>query len=153
MDQIILDPEPEPKYSRCRSQKNLDTWSWSLKLELRLHRLDLSNQHITLSRHVASNCKSLNHGIIRRTARVGIYGTYMSSCTFMYLYVVCYCDTCLKSSALRVGVKTLTQNTMSTGSLTPILFTSKMHVWTFWPFCFNLNRYYLVILDNWLKTE
>jgi len=25
----------------------------------------------------------------------------------MYLYVLCYCDACLKSSALRVGVKTL----------------------------------------------
>jgi len=66
----------------------------------------------------------------------------------MYLCVPCYCDTCLKSSALRVGMKILTQNTMSTGSLTSILFTSKMQVWTFWTFYFYLNRYYLVILDN-----
>ena len=30
----------------------------------------------------------------------------MSSCTFMYLCVLCYCDACLKTGALRVGVKT-----------------------------------------------
>ena len=59
---------------------------------------------------------------------------YISPCTFMYLCVLCYCDACLKSSALRVGSEDLIQYTMSTGSLTPILvlFTSKMKVWTFW---------------------
>jgi len=36
---------------------------------------------------------------------------YISSSSFMYLCVPCYCDACLKSSALRVGVKTL-HNTM-----------------------------------------
>jgi len=57
-------------------------------------------------RRVANPCiRITNHGVIR-TTRVGIYGTYMSSC-FMYLCVLCYCDACLKSSALRVGVKTL----------------------------------------------
>ena len=30
----------------------------------------------------------------------------VSSSSFMYLCIPCYCDTCLKSSALRVGVKT-----------------------------------------------
>jgi len=32
---------------------------------------------------------------------------YISSSSFMYLRIPCYCDACLKSSALRVGVKTL----------------------------------------------
>jgi len=50
----------------------------------------------------------------------------------MYLCVLCCCDACLKSSALRVGVKTL--YTMSTGSLILILvlFASKMQPWRFW---------------------
>jgi len=53
-------------------------------------------------RRVAKPCIRLkNHGVIR-TTRAGIYGTYMSS-SFMYLCVLCYCDACLKSSALRVG--------------------------------------------------
>jgi len=33
--------------------------------------------------------------------------TYIPSSSFMYLCIPCYCDACLKSSALRVGVKTL----------------------------------------------
>ena len=33
----------------------------------------------------------------------------------MYLCVLCYCDTCLMSSALRVEVEDFTQYTMSTG--------------------------------------
>ena len=33
--------------------------------------------------------------------------TYISSSSFMYLRIPCYSDACLKSSALRVGVKTL----------------------------------------------
>jgi len=32
---------------------------------------------------------------------------YVSSSSFMYLGISCYCDACLNSSALRVGVKTL----------------------------------------------
>jgi len=32
---------------------------------------------------------------------------HVSSSTFMYLRIPCYCDPCLDSSALRVGVKTL----------------------------------------------
>jgi len=32
---------------------------------------------------------------------------YVSSSSFMYLHIPCYCDACLNSSALRVGVKTL----------------------------------------------
>jgi len=36
---------------------------------------------------------------------------------FMYLFVPCYCDACLKPSALRVGVKTL-HNTLYQGSPT-----------------------------------
>jgi len=32
---------------------------------------------------------------------------YVSSSSFMYLSTPCYCDACLNSSALRVGVKTL----------------------------------------------
>jgi len=32
---------------------------------------------------------------------------YVSSSSYMYLCIPCYCDACLKSSALRVGVKTL----------------------------------------------
>jgi len=35
----------------------------------------------------------------------------------MYLCVPCYCDACLKSVALRVGVKTLHNTHMSAGSL------------------------------------
>jgi len=45
--------------------------------------------------------------------------TYISSSSFMYLCIPCYCDACLKSSAMRVGVKTLhnTQyNTIFTNS-------------------------------------
>jgi len=38
--------------------------------------------------------------------------TYVSSSSFMYLCIPCYCDARLKSSALRVGVKTL-DNTMT----------------------------------------
>jgi len=33
--------------------------------------------------------------------------TYISSCSFMYLCFPCYCDACLKSSALRVVGKAL----------------------------------------------
>jgi len=32
---------------------------------------------------------------------------YVSSSFFMYLRIPCYCDACLNSSALRVGVTTL----------------------------------------------
>jgi len=32
---------------------------------------------------------------------------YASSSSFMYLRIPCYCDACLKSSSLRVGMKTL----------------------------------------------
>jgi len=32
---------------------------------------------------------------------------YDSSSSFMYLRIPCYCDACLKSSALHVGMKTL----------------------------------------------
>ena len=32
---------------------------------------------------------------------------YVSLSSFMYLCIPCYCDACLNSSALRVGVKTL----------------------------------------------
>jgi len=62
---------------------------------------------------------------------------YMSSCTFMYLCALCYCDAHLKCNALRVEVIDFTQYTLSTGSLIPILvlFTSKMQVWTFWYRC------------------
>jgi len=42
-----------------------------------------------------------------RTPRVGRYATDTSSCTFIYLCVLCYCEACLKSSALLVGMKTL----------------------------------------------
>ena len=38
--------------------------------------------------------------------------TYIRSKFFMHLCVPCYCDACLKSSALRVGMKTLTQYTI-----------------------------------------
>jgi len=58
----------------------------------------------------------------------------------MYLCVLCYCDACLESRTLRVGVKTLL-------SLIPILvlLTSKMLVWTFWYiYYFYVNRHYLV---------
>jgi len=33
--------------------------------------------------------------------------TYVSSSSFIYLRFPCYCDACLNSSALRVGLKTL----------------------------------------------
>jgi len=36
---------------------------------------------------------------------------YVSSSSFMYLRIPCYCDACLNSNALRVGVTTLL-NTM-----------------------------------------
>jgi len=32
---------------------------------------------------------------------------YVSSSSFMYLCILCYCEACLKSIALLVGVKTL----------------------------------------------
>jgi len=74
----------------------------------------------------------------------------------MYLCVLCYCDACLKSSALRVGSEDLTQYTMLTGSSIPVLvlFTSKMQVWTFW-YILHLWESPLFggILDNLLKTE
>jgi len=56
-----------------------------------------------------SKCTSATKCILSTTA------TYLSSCSFMYLCIPCYCDACLKSSALRVGVKTL-HNTMSVHS-------------------------------------
>ena len=37
--------------------------------------------------------------------------TYISSFSFMDLYIPCYCDVCLKLSALCVGVKTLHNTT------------------------------------------
>jgi len=48
-----------------------------------------------------SECISAMKGILSTTA------TYICSHSFMCLCVPCYCDTCLKSSALRVGMKTL----------------------------------------------
>ena len=69
----------------------------------------------------------------------------------MYLCVLCYCDTCLKSGALRVGVKTLHNTHMSTGSLIPILvlFTSKMKAWTFWYILLLCESpIFAIILDN-----
>jgi len=36
---------------------------------------------------------------------------YMSSSSFSYFCISLYCDACLKSSALRVGVKTLHNTT------------------------------------------
>jgi len=40
--------------------------------------------------------------------------TYIRLHFFMYLYVRCYCDACLKSSALHEGMKTL-HNTLYLG--------------------------------------
>jgi len=75
----------------------------------------------------------------------------------MYLCVLCYYDACLKSSALRVGVKTLlTKYAMSTGSLIPILvlFTSNIQVWTFWYILLWCESpLFRTILGSWLKTE
>jgi len=48
-----------------------------------------------------SKCISAIKRILSTTA------TYISSCSFTYLRVPCYCDACLKFSALRMGVKTL----------------------------------------------
>jgi len=67
----------------------------------------------------------------------------------MHLCVLCYCDACLESSALRVGVKILL-------SLIPIvvLLTSKMQVWTFWYILLLYESLLFgAILDNLLKTE
>jgi len=47
--------------------------------------------------------------LLGRTTRVSIYATYISLCTFTYLSVLRYWDACLKSDALRVGMKTLQQ--------------------------------------------
>ena len=52
---------------------------------------------------------------------------YVSSSSFMYLRVPCYCDACSKSSALRVGVKTLLNTIMHCGS-TKILHTGNLPV-------------------------
>jgi len=51
----------------------------------------------------------IKHDVIRQDCQnwYTAYATYMSSCTFMYLCVLCYCDACLKSSALGAGVKNL----------------------------------------------
>jgi len=48
-----------------------------------------------------SKCISAIKRILSTTAMCA------SSSSFMYLRIPCYCDACLKSSALRVGVKTL----------------------------------------------
>jgi len=39
---------------------------------------------------------------------------YVSSSSFMYLRIPCYCDACLNSSALRVGVKMLLNTIQNT---------------------------------------
>jgi len=39
---------------------------------------------------------------------------YVSSSFFMYLRFPCYCDVCLNSSALRVGLKTLLNAILNT---------------------------------------
>jgi len=39
---------------------------------------------------------------------------YVSSPSFMYLRIPCYCDACLNSSALRVGVKMLLNTIQNT---------------------------------------
>jgi len=48
-----------------------------------------------------SKCISAIKRILSTTAM------YISSSSFMYLRIPCYCDACLNSSALRVGVKML----------------------------------------------
>ena len=49
----------------------------------------------------------INHGVVRQDCQSWYTRHVLSLCTFMCLRVLCYCDACLKSSALRVGVKTL----------------------------------------------
>jgi len=48
-----------------------------------------------------SKCISAIKRILSTTAM------YVSSSSFIYFCIRCYCDVCLKSSALRVGVKML----------------------------------------------
>ena len=48
---------------------------------------------------------------------------YVSSSSFMYSRIPCYCDACLNSSALRVGVKTLL-NTIQLG-VKPAMFEKR----------------------------
>jgi len=69
----------------------------------------------------------------------------------MNLCVPSYCDACLKSGALRVGVKILDNTLMSTGSLIPILvlFTFKMQAQTFWYILILCESpLFAIILDN-----
>jgi len=63
------------------------------------------------------------HYTERKSSYVVTFGsttaTYLSSCFFMYIYVClsCYCHACFKSTALRVGVKTLYNTTTYMGHL------------------------------------
>jgi len=57
-----------------------------------------------------SKCISATKHILSTTAM------YVSSSSFMYLCIPCYCDACLKSNALRMRVKTL-HNTIKYDSI------------------------------------
>ena len=52
---------------------------------------------------------------------------YASSSSFMYLRFLRYCDACLNSSALRVGLKTLL-NTIQPASITPLFLRTQILV-------------------------
>jgi len=73
MDQIILDPESEPKSSWCWSKK-FRCLELDLEIGVWLHSLGLSNQHTTLSRHVASNCRSLLPLVVIETSQYQLLG-------------------------------------------------------------------------------
>ena len=98
-----------------------------------------------------SKCISAIKRILYTTAM------YISSSSFMYLCISLYCDACLKSSALRVGVKT-SHNTI----WNVFMWFSKLYLWfvqlqTWYCFCVNVFLKLLKInalekADNQLRS-
>jgi len=81
-----------------------------------------------------------------RTARVGMYATDTSSCNSIYLCVLCYCEACLKSSALLLGVKTLhnTQCQLVVKCQLWYCLLPRCNFGHFGSYYFCVNRHYLV---------
>jgi len=71
---------------------------------------------------------------------------YVSSSSFMYLRIPCYCDACLNSSALRVGVTTLLNTIQYNELLHDVMFTKFLFVFVrgktrrHSEYCFALTR-------------
>jgi len=88
-----------------------------------------------------------------RTARVGIHATYTSPCAFMYLRVLCYRDACLKSSALRVRLKTLTPVVLKLGFANLHGFTGRFPGVVGWQLRFHLLLFFNILYYRKMRAD